>query len=456
MKEIKVGLFTVLALACLAYMTMRVTADNAMFGKFVRYKTLVNDAEGLFKKSLIRVAGIEAGYVEDIQLADDKALVTFVIQKRLKVTPDSIIKVKSVGFLGDRYIDLYLGNPNLERLPKNSIIKVDEGGGLDKVTESAGNSLESLQEIMEKMKEAIQNDQTDNALRDIVKDMRTTMQALAKMTAGNQQAISSIVKNLDVATRGMGQQFDTNNPNSVLNKISELSDVIANFKEASNSIKEIMAHINAGQGTVGKFLKDEETENQITDTIANVNKLVNRINSIEADLSIYSGYNNDHGSYTEFGMDLYPTPERFYRIGVAVSDFGPESKTETRTKTTVAGTTTVVDKEEIDQNSLLVNAQIGRNFHNFGVRAGLIETTGGAGVDYHLKKLGTKLSADIFDFGNSNGANLRISSDVRVWNVVYGRATLEDTLNDSRSFTGSVGLRFSDEDLASFLGLFAR
>ncbi len=456
MKEIKVGLFTVLALACLAYMATMVSADNAMFGRFVTYKALVSDAEGLFKKSLVRVAGIEGGFIEDIQLSGDRALVTFKIQKRLKITSDSKIKIKSIGFLGDRYIDIFLGDPALDRLPKDSLISVDEGGGLDKVTESAGNSLKNLEGIMNKMKEAIENDETDNALRDIVKDMRMTMGALAKITAGNQMAIGKIVKNLEVATSGMGQQFDPRNPNSIISKMGELTEIIANFKDVSASAKEIMAAINAGEGTVGKFLKDKDTEEQITDTISNVNKLVNRINSIEADLSIYSGYNTDNGSYSEFGMDLYPTPERFYRLGVTVSDFGPQSKTETQTKTISGGVTTVVDKEEIDKNALKINAQIGRNFHNFGIRAGLIETTGGAGIDYNIKPLGMKVSADVFDFGGANGANLRVSSDVRLWNVVYGKASLEDSLNDSRSLTVSGGLKFSDEDLASFIGLFAR
>ncbi len=456
MKAFKVGLFSILALVCCAYMVTMVTAKNAFFGSSMTYNAIVNDAEGLFEKSLVRVAGIEGGYIESIQLAGDKALIKFKIQKRLKVTGDSRIKIKSIGFLGDRYIDLFLGDPNQERLVDNSEIIVDEGGGLDQVTASAGASMKDLEGIIGKMKEAIENEETDNAMKDIVLDLRRTVNAVAAITNDNQQAITNVMKNLDQMTRGMSTQFNPNNPNSIISKMAELSVVIDNFKDASNSAKEIMASINSGQGVVGKFLTDKETEEQVSDTISNVNKLVSRINSVQSDIEMYSGYNTEHGSKTELGVDLYPTPERFYKLGVVMSDFGPTTSKKKRTSSTTGGVTTVVDEEEQDIDALKFNAQIGRVFQNWGVRGGLIESTGGAGVDLYINKANTKLSADIYDFGSSDGANLRFTGDVRLWNVLYGRATLENTLSKSRSVTVGGGLKISDEDLASIFGFLAR
>jgi len=437
-------------------MVTMVTAKNAFFGSSMTYKAVVNDAEGLFAKSLVRVAGIEGGFIESIELVGDKALIKFKIQKRLKVTNDSKVKIKSIGFLGDRYIDLFLGDPNQDRLPDGAELAVDEGGGLDQVTASAGASMKDLEGIIGKMKEAIENDQTDNAMRDIVLDLRKTVNAVAAITNDNQQAITNVMRNLDTMTKGMSRQFDPRNPNSIINKMDELTVVIDNFKDASESAKQIMASINSGQGVVGKFLTDKETEEQVTDTISNVNKLVSRINSVESDIEMYSGYNTEHGSKTELNVDLYPTPERFYKLGVVMSDFGPRTSTKKRTTSVTNGVTTVVDEEEEDIDALKFNAQIGRVFQNWGVRGGLIESTGGVGVDLYVNKVGLKMSADVYDFGNDDGANLRFTGDMRLWNILYGRATLENTLNDSRSVTVGGGLKVSDEDLASIFGFLAR
>ena len=59
----------------------------------------------------------------------------------------------------------------------------------------------------------------------------------------------------------------------------------------------------------------------------------------------------------------------------------------------------------------------------------------------------------MFDYNESKG-NLRLSSETQMWNVIYGRTTFDNVLNNKRSATISAGLKFSDEDLKGLLGFF--
>jgi len=101
---------------------------------------------------------------------------------------------------------------------------------------------------------------------------------------------------------------------------------------------------------------------------------------------------------------------------------------------------------------LRFNAQIARRINDFDFRGGLIESTGGFGIDYRIQNIGTKISLEAFDYKKSKGANVRFGAETQLWNVVYGRATVNDSLKKKRSGTVAAGLRFNDEDLKGLLG----
>ena len=139
-------------------------------------------------------------------------------------------------------------------------------------------------------------------------------------------------------------------------------------------------------------------------------------------------------------------------MGVSTSKYGPSV-----TKELITNTDGVVTNEfttETDQNTYLFDIQLGRKFHNWSFRGGLIQSTGGLGIDYTLSSLGINFGLEAFNYRKEDGINIRFSSELFLWNVVYSKLALEDLAMDSRSVTMSVGIRFLDEDLKSLIGFF--
>ena len=62
-------------------------------------------------------------------------------------------------------------------------------------------------------------------------------------------------------------------------------------------------------------------------------------------------------------------------------------------------------------------------------------------------------SVEGFDYRDELGFNLRFSASTQVWNIVHARIMGEDLVNDSRSYTFLLGLRFNDEDLRGLFSL---
>ncbi len=456
MKEVKVGALALVAGTCFVLIVLNITSSKTGFGTYHDYYANIQDATGIFENSVVRVAGIEAGYIKSIELNDDKAKITFGIQKRLRVTQNSTLKVKTVGFLGEKYLDLSLGPIAPERLPEGSEIKVIEGAGFEGLTEDAAEIAVDVKEITQKIKEALKNENSDNVVKDIIADLQKTMQTVRKIAERNENKINEIIDNVGDVSASLAYELDGSQEGSLLYQVRDIGPTIQNLKKASEDIRAIVADVHAGKGTVGKLLRDEETIEQVNSTLKNVNQLVNRINNIEADLALYTGGNTDGGASTTFNVDLYPAPERFYRLGVVVNDFGPEvSETKRTTTTPGGGSPSTETREEVNEDAIKFDLQIARVYQRFVFRAGLIESTGGVGIDYLWNENGLRFSAEAFDFANDDGTNLRLYTDIKLWNIIYTRISFEDVLNDTRSATIFLGLRFTDEDLAALIGLMA-
>ena len=58
------------------------------------------------------------------------ALITFEILKQIQVTKNSKLRIKSVGFLGDKYIEIYVGD-SPEMLRKFDFIDSEEAAGIE-------------------------------------------------------------------------------------------------------------------------------------------------------------------------------------------------------------------------------------------------------------------------------------------------------------------------------------
>jgi phospholipid/cholesterol/gamma-HCH transport system substrate-binding protein len=141
------------------------------------------------------------------------------------------------------------------------------------------------------------------------------------------------------------------------------------------------------------------------------------------------------------------------------NEFGPQNATETDSYTsTDGGATTHKNVRKIDHSNFKFNFQIGRRIQRFGLRAGLIESTGGVGLDYFFPDWGIRTGMELFDYQKEAGPNLRLIGEFKLWNVLFARIAGEDLISKTgaQSATFSLGLRFSDQDLAALVGIFAR
>ena len=109
-RDLLVGLFVLLGLALIAYLSLQVGGLTIRdSGGFVLYATF-DDIGGLSPRSSVRIGGVRVGRVEAIDLdADLRARVRLDLDRGLELPVDSAAAIRTSGLLGDQFIALEPG-----------------------------------------------------------------------------------------------------------------------------------------------------------------------------------------------------------------------------------------------------------------------------------------------------------------------------------------------------------
>ncbi|MDA8086959.1 MAG: MlaD family protein, partial [Nitrospiraceae bacterium] len=108
--ELKVGIFALIVIGLLSLMTFWV-GGLAWLKKpgYVLY-VYFNNVSGLDTKSKILVAGVDAGYIEDITLVDGMAKLKLRINRNVVLYSDAQVSISSMGLMGEKYLDIETGS----------------------------------------------------------------------------------------------------------------------------------------------------------------------------------------------------------------------------------------------------------------------------------------------------------------------------------------------------------
>ena len=105
-KETFVGIFVVIGLACIGYMTVQLGnvgffGDN-MYSLYANFSTVTGLREG----NPINMLGLQVGKVEKFTMDQEnqQVMVHFKINKGIEIYDDAIASVKTEGLIGDKYV----------------------------------------------------------------------------------------------------------------------------------------------------------------------------------------------------------------------------------------------------------------------------------------------------------------------------------------------------------------
>ncbi len=104
--ETLVGIFVVIGLICVGYMTVKLGNVSLLDDDSFTINARFNSVSGLRIGNPVEMFGIEIGRVVDFKIdqTDQVAMVKMKVKKDIKVYNDAIASIKTAGLIGDRYV----------------------------------------------------------------------------------------------------------------------------------------------------------------------------------------------------------------------------------------------------------------------------------------------------------------------------------------------------------------
>jgi len=109
--EFGVGLFVLLGLAAVAYLTIQLGAGALVGAETYPLEARFANTGGLNKGSTVMLGGVTVGRVEDIRLdpSDFSAIVRMNVLREVQLPADTMASIRTSGLIGDKFVALAPG-----------------------------------------------------------------------------------------------------------------------------------------------------------------------------------------------------------------------------------------------------------------------------------------------------------------------------------------------------------
>lgn len=318
-RKLKVGLFTAATIALLALSILVVGKKHGLFVRYQDYSTRFFDVGGLAEGAPVWLDGVVVGSVRQVVLSPDpedrEIVVHFRVEARVagRLRDDSRVRLRTLGLLGDRYLDLSSGSPDRPVLPPNSFVpsqqptdvgEVFRQGGdvvtnvlaisaslrrvLDRVDRGEGilgeltTSPESGERIVDRLASVLE--QADEVLRD-VRDGRGILGRLVVPRAEDERLFAELLGFVS-AGRSVAEalQRDLAREDSLLAALlkdptsrTRLDEALKNITRASAALAAAGEGVREGRGTLGRLLGDEAFAEAFLDDLAGLAQAMRRV-----------------------------------------------------------------------------------------------------------------------------------------------------------------------------------
>ncbi len=221
--EIKVGLFVLLSLGILSYLVFQSGDFYMKPGFTVRF--VFSFVHGIDAGTPVKLAGVNVGEVKQTQVVRNPKGETQVevgawIAQGVYIEDDARAVIKSLGMLGEKYIEIIPGTPGEKMIGNGSTVIGKNPFAIEDIAEGTRELIAQLQSVSENVNSVVSDPEFKQAVKG------TFVQA--DKTFSSAQVV-----------------------------LSNFTQASEDLKDAAKSAKIVLARLRDGEGTVGRLMKDD-------------------------------------------------------------------------------------------------------------------------------------------------------------------------------------------------------
>lgn len=441
--EAKIGLFVIIALIVFSYFLVKI--DKLKLGgkedETYNITAYFKNVAGLSTNATVRLQGYVIGKVTRIGLSEGRVKVIMSIRKSVQLFTDSTASIKTIGLLGEKYVEVSMGPRKGSPLKNNEEIRPGEEGGMDALVNTLGEIGSDLKEVTASLRKSIGRGEGNERLERILNNIEKITEDLRNITRDNKDNVDkaldnfrSISADLEAKIPGISEDLKilaADLKEAIKENRSNVKDSIENIKSLTEKLDQILKKVKEGEGTVGKLMNESTLHDNLNKTIKNLEDKIENAGVILQQASYFSFSLGFRGEYYLDGEELknyisfkLRTWENMYFFAEIVDDnltriYDPDYNPD-------------ADQIIFDRDlTLTVHSAV--EFGDFVLRGGLTENKFGGAMDIFTFKDALRFTLEGWDMGRKEGPHLKFSLNYRFYNRFYFNAGYDDPLNEKRS-----------------------
>ncbi len=456
--EAKIGIFVILGLVALFVLSTQVTKLGSFEKEGYEISAYLDDATGLELRSKVNMNGVAIGEVSNIYIEGRRVRLVLSIQPQVRIPKDSLIVVSQESVLGAKNINILAGESS-ENVEENGVLKHSKQyAAFDETSDTVNEAAGELQLLLKDFRNVLDK-QRQEEIKEMIGAFKDVGINLDTIVLENRAALKEAIENMRDMGAGFSQTANTVNKDlpQIMARLDSLTARLDSIAlTLDKKLPVAMDKFIAIEDNVSSLI--EENRDSLKDTLVSADSFFSsgedafsKVDSILANFTVSElqvaakadFMVNDSAMKTTAGIVYLPNPETYYLLDMITTDDYSKKG---------------VQPQVHDESETYISAQYGKRFDNLLLRAGMIESTGGFGVDYFANNDRWKFSVDAYDFNAVNdvrgeNAHFRVGIQYRMLKHLELFGGWDNIANaESQTLYFGIGMRFVDNNLKYVLG----
>jgi phospholipid/cholesterol/gamma-HCH transport system substrate-binding protein len=288
-REIRVGLVILAAMVVVAAGIFLIGDKNNLFSHKSRYHVEFNSVSGLKPGSPVQLDGVDVGTVERVVLPEDPR------HKQIRVwikidqeyggrirgpadpravaegQPATRARLKTLGLLGDKFIEINSGSPVYPVIPEEGLILAAQPTNVDALIASGEDVMDNVVQITHSLNTILSRMERGEGLPGDLTGETPSGQRLRTSLIGTSESLQRIASKFE---NGQGPLPRLLNDRAMADQLAQSLDRFESLLDQAQN----------GPGLLPGLLNDPASRTQFNDTLASLNKVARDLQGFTADL----------------------------------------------------------------------------------------------------------------------------------------------------------------------------
>src|SRR6185369_121200 len=287
-REVKVGLVILAALIVVAVGVFLIGDRNNLFTRKNHYYIELSSAQGLKPGNPVQLNGVDVGTIDKVILPQDPThehLTLWISVDRAYAerirgprqigqvgeNPPSKARIKTLGLLGDKYIEISFGSPEYPVIPPDGQIQAAEPTNVDALVASGEDVMDNVVEISHSLSLVLGRlERGQGFLGELLSDSESSRRLKVSLL-GTADTLNRVANKLETG----------NGPVPRLLNDRKMADRLASSLERLDTV---LAQAQNGPGLVPGLLNDAAMKTKVDTTLDNLNQVSRDLHTFTAGL----------------------------------------------------------------------------------------------------------------------------------------------------------------------------